>query len=35
MSDREFKVLIIKILIGLEKRVVGISETLNSEIKKN
>ena len=35
MPDREFKVMIIKILTGLEKRVEDISETLNKEIKKN
>ena len=35
MPDREVKVMIIKILIGLEKRVEDISETLNKEIKKN
>ena len=35
MPDREFKVMIIKILTELEKRVENISETLNKEIKKN
>ena len=35
MPDREFKVMIIKILTGLEKRVEDISEILNKEIKKN
>ena len=35
MPDRKFKAMIIKILIGLEKRVEDISETLNTEIKKN
>lgn len=35
MTDREFKVIIIKILKGLEKRVEDISETLNKEIKNN
>ena len=35
MPDREFKVMVIKILTGLEKRVEDISETLNNEIKKN
>ena len=38
MSDREFKVRIIKILTGLEKRVENLRETLNKEIdhtKKN
>ena len=34
MSDREFKIMIIKILTGLEKRVEDISKTLNKEIKK-
>ena len=36
--DREFKVMVIKIFIGLEKRVENFSETLNKEtknIKKN
>ena len=33
--DREFKVVVIKILNGLEKRVEDISETLHKEIKKN
>jgi len=35
MPDREFKVMVIKILTGFEKRVENISETLNTEIKKN
>ena len=35
MPDREFKVMIIKIFTGLEKRVKDISETLNNEIKEN
>ena len=34
MTDREFKVMIINILTGLEKRVEDISETLNTEIKR-
>ena len=34
MPDKEFKVIIIKILIGFEKRVEDISEILNNEIKK-
>ena len=34
MPDREFKI-IIKILIGLQKRVEDISETPNKEIKKS
>jgi len=32
MPDREFKVMIIKILAQLEKRVEGLSETINTEI---
>ena len=32
---REFKVMIIKILTGLEKRVEDMSETLNTEIRNN
>ena len=35
MPDREFKVTIIKILTGLEKRVEDISKVLNKEIKRN
>ena len=35
MPDREVKVMIIKILTGLQKRVEDISETLDKEIKKN
>ena len=35
MPDREFKVMIIKVLRGLEKSMEDISETLNYEIKKN
>ena len=38
MPNREFKVMVIKILTGLEKRVAYLSETLNNEtenIKKN
>jgi len=31
MPDREFKVMVIKILMGLEKRVEDLSETLNEE----
>ena len=34
MTDREFKVMIINILTGLEKRVEDISETLDTEIKR-
>ena len=35
MPDREFKVIIIKILTGLEKIVEDISDALTKEIKKN
>lgn len=35
MADREFKVMTVKILSGLEKSVENISETLHKEIKKN
>ena len=38
MTDREFKLMVIKILTGLEKRVEDFTETLNKEIenmKKN
>jgi len=35
MPDREFKVMTMKILTGLEKRVEDISETLNTEIRNN
>jgi len=35
MPDTEFKAMIIKILTELEKRVEDISETFNTEIKKN
>ena len=38
MPDREFKVMVLKILPGLEKRVEGLRETLNKEtgnIKKD
>lgn len=35
MTDRKFKVMIINILTGLEKRVEDISEALNTDIKKN
>ena len=34
MPDREFEGIIIKIFIGLQKRVVDISETLSKEVKK-
>ena len=34
MPNRELKVMIVKILTGLEKRVEDISGTLNKEIKK-
>ena len=33
VPDRDFKVMIIKILTGLEKRVEDINENLNKEIK--
>lgn len=33
--DRKFKVMMIKILPGLEKIVEDISETLNTEVRKN
>ena len=35
MPNGEFKVMIIKLLPGLEKRVEDISEILNKKIKKN
>ena len=35
MSDKEFKVMIIRILTGLEKRGENMSQTLNTEIKNN
>ena len=35
MPDREFKAVIIKILSGLEKRVVGISQTINRDKEYN
>lgn len=35
MPDRKFKVMIIMIVTGLEKRVENISETLNKETKKH
>jgi len=35
MPDREFKVMIIKIVTGLEERVEDFSETLSTEIKNN
>ena len=35
MPDREFKVMIIKILTGLEKRPEDNSENLNTVVKKN
>ena len=34
IPEKEFKVIIIKILIGLEKRVEDISETLNKDFLK-
>ena len=33
IPDREFKVTIIKILTGFEKKVVNINETINKDIK--
>ena len=33
MPNREFKVMVIKILTGLEKRVEGLSEALNKEVE--
>ena len=35
MPDREFKVIIIKILTGLDKRVEDMSKTLNTNIRNN
>lgn len=35
MHDKEFKVMITKILTGLEKRVEEMSETLNTKIRTN
>jgi len=35
MRDREFKITIMRILTGLEKRVDNMSETLNMEIRNN
>ena len=35
VPDGEFKALIARILTGLEKRVEGISETINTEIRNN
>ena len=35
MPDRTFKVMIIRILTGLEKRVEHMSETLNTKIRNN
>ena len=34
-SDGEFKAMIIRILTGLEKRMEGINETINTEIRNN
>ena len=34
VPDREFKITVIKVFTGLEKRVEDISETLNKDIKK-
>ena len=35
MPDKEFRVMIIKVLIGLEKRLEDLSETLNTEMRNN
>ena len=35
MPDREFKVIVIRILTGFEKRVEDMSEILNTEIRNN
>lgn len=35
MPNRQFKVMVIEILTGLEKRMEDLSETLNKEIEKN
>ena len=35
MPDREFKIMIIRILTGLEKKVEDMSESLNTEIRNN
>ena len=35
IPDTEFKLMIIRILTGLEKRVEDMSETLNTEIRNN
>ena len=35
LPNRQFKIIIIKILTGLEKRAENISETLNTEIRNN
>ena len=35
MSDKKFKVIIVKILTGLGKRIENMSDILNKEIKKN
>ena len=35
LSDRKFKVMVIKMVTGLEKRVDDLSETLNKEIENN
>ena len=35
MTDKEFKVMIIKIVTGLEKRMEELSKTFNNEIKNN
>ena len=35
MPEREFKIMIIRILTGLDKRVKGMSDTLNTKIRNN
>lgn len=35
MPDREFKVMIIKILTGFEKRVKAMNETFHAEVRSN
>ena len=35
MPERELKVMIIRILTGLDKRVKGMSDTLNTKIRNN
>ena len=35
MPERQFKIMIVKVFIGFEKRVEDMSETLNTEIRNN